>query len=106
MQDLVNEAGEKVKAEVEDAREKFNEKVKALTKDVSNVKNELKERTEELEKERKKCKNLQEDLDRIKLGSIYAISEDEKSTKILDLERKLESTFQKLVRNGSISEIV
>lgn len=95
MEDLVEETKEKVKNEVEVIEAKYNVKLRKINIDTESLKEELKLKNEEVAKHKKGYKMLEEDFERIKKGNINL--DESNTTKLLILEKNLESTFQKLV---------
>lgn len=96
MSEMVNEMEEKVKNEVELIDTKYNIKFKKAKMDVDNLKEELTTKNDEINKYKKELKTLEEDLQRISKGNITI--DESNTSKLLILEKNLESTFQKLVR--------
>lgn len=96
MVDLVDETKEKVKNEIEINEAKYKIKLTKINLDLDSLKEDLALKNEELNKTKKEFKSLEDELNRIKKGNICI--DDSNTSKLLILEKNLESTFQKLVR--------
>lgn len=91
----MEEAAEKIKSETGKTREECDLKIKEVQKVTKKLKEELNAKNIELEKCIREGKLLEEELERIRKGNICI--DESNTSKLLILEKNLESTFQKLV---------
>lgn len=92
---IIKEADEKIKNEVEIIKKQYNENLKKLLDDIKELKTELNSKNFELQKVTRECKMLEEEISRRKQGNI--LMDDSNTSKLIVLEKNLESSFQKLV---------
>lgn len=95
LQDIVEETEEKIKNEVNKLKIEYNFKQEQLSKDLKIAEEEIKAKFLEIEKYSTKCKLLENEIEKFQRG-IFNIDEN-RTSKLLILEKNLESTFQKLV---------
>lgn len=95
LSDSIQEANKKVQSDLDTAKKQYLEKVQKLKTDMKNLSEFLKQKDLELEKEKNTSKILEEKLDIIQKGNITI--ETSSTSKLLLLEKNLESTFQNLV---------
>lgn len=95
LQDIVEETEEKIKNEVNKLKIEYNFKQEQLSKDLKIAEEEIKAKFLEIEKYSTKCKLLENEIEKFQRG-IFNIDEN-RISKLLILEKNLESTFQKLV---------
>lgn len=95
LSDSIEEANKKMYAELELAKKQYIEKAQILKTDMKDLTEFLKRKDLELEKERNAAKVLEEKLDIIQKGNLSI--ETSSTSKLLMLEKNLETTFQKLV---------
>ncbi|KRT82709.1 hypothetical protein AMK59_3856, partial [Oryctes borbonicus] len=95
LSESVEEANKKAQTELDSAKKQYIEKAQKLKSDMRNLTEFLKQKDLELEKERNAAKVLEEKLDIVQRGNLSI--ETSSTSKLLLLEKNLESTFQKLV---------
>lgn len=95
MAEMVDETREKVKNEVELIETKYKLKLKKVHLDCDHLKEQIAEKSQEIFACKRNGKILEEELERFKKGNITL--DESNTTKLLLLEKNLESTFQKLV---------
>lgn len=100
LQDIVRETEDKIKNEVNTLKIEYNFKYERLLKDLKITEEEIKSKSLEIEKYSTKCKLLENEIEKFQKG-IFNI-DDSRTSKLLVLEKNLESTFQKLVRIDTI----
>lgn len=93
--ETIDAANKKVEVELESAKKQYTEKAQKLKQDMRNLTESLKQKDLELEKERNSAKVLEEKLGIIQKGNLDM--ETSSTSKLLVLEKNLETTFQKLV---------
>lgn len=91
----MDETSDKVKNEVEMIEAKYKIKFHNVSLELDDVKEKLTSKNNEILKYKRECKILEEQLERINKGCINI--DESKTSKLLILEKNLESTFQKLV---------
>ncbi|GLV36091.1 hypothetical protein CBL_01855 [Carabus blaptoides fortunei] len=92
---LIKEADEKIKNEVEVIKKQYNENLRRLLDDINELKMESNSKNLELQKVTRGCKILEEEISRRNQGSV--LMDDSNTSKLLVLEKNLESSFQKLL---------
>lgn len=100
MEEIVDGTKDKVKNEIEIIETKYLVKLKKVNIDVDSMKEELTLKCEEISQHKKEYKILEEEFERIKKGNINL--DESSTTKLLILEKNLESTFQKLVSSAHL----
>ncbi|XP_018565268.1 uncharacterized protein PFB0765w-like [Anoplophora glabripennis] len=95
LQDIVRETENKIKNEVNKLKIEHNFKQEQLLKDLKVAEEEIKTKSLEIEKYTTKCKLLENEIEKFQRG-IFNIDES-RTSKLLVLEKNLESTFQKLL---------
>lgn len=93
--DIVKETEEKIRNEVSKVKLMYTKKQDNLLEDLKNLENEISMKNLDIEKFSMKCSLLENELDRFKKGNISM--DDMHTSKLLVLEKNMESTFQKLV---------
>lgn len=91
----MKETEEKIKSEVAQIKIEYTKKVESLQVELKKVESEVLMKNLEIEKYSTKCSLLENELDRFKKGNFTI--DDMHTSKLLVLEKNLESTFQKLV---------
>lgn len=97
MADIVKETEEKIRNEISKVKFEYTEKQDDLRAELKNLESEISTKNLEIEKLSMKCSLLENELDRFRKGNISM--DDIHSSKLLVLEKNMETTFQKLVSN-------
>lgn len=92
----MKEADEKIKKEKELIKEQYNENLSELVKDMRQIKSNLNDKNLDFEQQIRRNKMLEEEMQALRKGNI-TMDDDSTTSKLLILEKNLESTFQKLV---------
>ncbi|GJQ77354.1 hypothetical protein Trydic_g20764 [Trypoxylus dichotomus] len=95
LSESVEEANKKAQVELDLAKRQYIEKAQKLKADMKNLTEFLKQKDFELEKEKNAAKVLEEKLDIMQKGNVSI--ETSSTSKLLLLEKNLETTFQKLL---------
>lgn len=93
--DIVKETEEKVKNEAYKLKTEHEKKQEIFQVELKKFENEIAVKNLEIEKHSTKCSLLENEMDRFRKGNITM--DDMHTSKLLVLEKNLESTFQKLV---------
>ena len=95
LSEVIEETNSKLKQELEQSKQHYSDKLNKIKKDMKNVLQDLETKGNELEKHRNMSKVLEEEVERLRKGNINF--DESHTSKLLVLEKNLESTFQKLV---------
>jgi Skp family chaperone for outer membrane proteins len=94
---IVDETNHKAQKDIECLKNIHEEKLHKLEEEVQAVHQELDKKNIELNKYTNECKLMEDEIARIKKGNLQI--DDSNTSKLLILEKNLESTFQKLVHH-------
>ncbi|KAK5643104.1 hypothetical protein RI129_006949 [Pyrocoelia pectoralis] len=95
LSEVTNQANERLRNEVSSIKQEYDLKLNETQSSVTSLKDELNGKNFQLQKSMYDCKLLENEIEKVKKGNLFI--DESHTSKLLILEKNLESTFQKLL---------